>query len=88
MTNPFRCWWAARRLDRYLDADPSAELGSTEAARLERHLDTCRRCSAALAGRRALRALLRAVDGGHPADPAALARLDAVASRLRAGRSA
>lgn len=78
------CWWAARRLDRYVDADPSARLGSAEAARVERHAATCRRCSTDLAARREVREVLQRYDSRRFTDVAALERLDAMVSRLRA----
>ncbi len=43
------CRWAARRLDRYLDADPSAPLEPWEVQRIESHVATCDRCSRVLA---------------------------------------
>ncbi len=79
------CWWAARRLDRYIDGDPSARLSSVEAARLERHASTCRRCARDLAERRRVRDDLRGLGRRRPVDVAALERLDAVAAGLRSG---
>ena len=77
------CWWAARRLDRYLDADPSGPLSPTEVARVERHAAACRRCAAELAGRREVREVLREHGRRRVVDPAALHRLDALAVSLR-----
>lgn len=79
------CWWAARRLDRYLDADPSAPLDPADAARVEQHAATCRRCARDLAVRRRLREDLRAYDRHRPVDAAALERLGGVAVALRTG---
>ena len=79
------CWWAARRLDRFVDADPSARLSSTEVSRIEQHAATCRRCARDLAERRAVREALHDLDSRRLTDGAALERLDAVAARLRAG---
>ncbi len=39
------CRWSARRIQRYLDADPSALLTAGEVARLESHLAECERCT-------------------------------------------
>ena len=41
------CHWSGRRLQRYLDADPSALLEPAEVARLEAHLAVCAKCAAA-----------------------------------------
>ncbi|MCZ4077716.1 zf-HC2 domain-containing protein [Rhodococcus sp. H36-A4] len=41
------CHWSARRLQRYLDADPSGRLDPTEVRRIEAHLAVCARCRAA-----------------------------------------
>ncbi|ORI24323.1 zf-HC2 domain-containing protein [Rhodococcus sp. 1168] len=41
------CHWSARRLQRYLDADPAAHLDPSEVRRLEAHLAVCARCRAA-----------------------------------------
>lgn len=43
------CHWSARRIQRYLDADPAALLGPDEIRRLEAHLAECDRCAAAVA---------------------------------------
>ena len=77
------CWWAARRLDRYIDADPSAQLSTAEVQRLQRHAATCRRCAAELAERQRVHASLRRFGTRDLTEPAALERLDAVAAQLR-----
>lgn len=38
------CRWAARRLQRYLDRDPSGSLPDADLRRLEAHLAACERC--------------------------------------------
>lgn len=54
------CRWSARRIQRYLDADPSALLSPGEVTRLEAHLAVCEKCSQTTAEHRALhRALSR-----------------------------
>ncbi len=85
MSSMLTCWWATRRLDRYIDADPSATLPPFEAARLSRHVATCRRCATSLAERRALKAELRNFDARRGVDPAAQARIDETVDRLRSG---
>ncbi len=77
------CWWAARRLDRYLDADPAAVLSDSDVRRLERHASTCRRCAADLAERREVREKLRRHRDRSAPDVSALRRLDALADHLR-----
>nr|WP_314144969.1 zf-HC2 domain-containing protein [uncultured Rhodococcus sp.] len=41
------CHWSARRIQRYLDADPAAPLEPEEIRRLEAHLAVCEKCRAA-----------------------------------------
>ena len=55
------CHFTARRLQRYLDADPAAPLTEAEIGRLEAHLAECERCAGAFADFRALRGALRGV---------------------------
>ncbi len=43
-TRLWTCYWARRRLQRYLDADPAAPLSAAEIARVEAHLAICARC--------------------------------------------
>ncbi len=81
------CWWAARRLDRYIDADPSAMLDAAEAQRLERHAATCRRCAADLAERQRVQESLRGFGARRLTEPASLERLDAIAAELRSSGS-
>lgn len=58
------CHFTARRLQRYLDADPAAPLTEAEIHRLEAHLAECDRCAGAFADFRALRGALQTV-GRH-----------------------
>lgn len=76
------CRWSARRIQRYLDADPAAPLPTDELRRLEEHLATCEKCSAAAEEYRGLsRALARWSQRSMP-EPSAVARLHAVAESL------
>ena len=69
------CHFTAKRLQRYLDADPSAPLEPAEIQRLEAHLVECDRCAAAVADFRSMRwAMLRLSRLVGP-DPAAVQRL-------------
>ncbi len=70
------CHWAARRIQRYLDADPSAPLTPDSVARLEAHLTTCEKCSGLLAENRALQRSFSHWSGGA-VDQGAVDRLHA-----------
>ncbi len=77
-----RCHWSARRIQRYLDADPSAPLTPAETRKLVAHLDTCTRCTAAADEYRGLRRTLMRLSQRHPTDAAAVRRLRRVSERL------
>lgn len=70
-----RCRWAARRIQRYLDADPSAPLSAREIARLEAHLEVCAVCSSLTAQHRTLHRALSLLPGASAPEPDALERL-------------
>ena len=75
------CHWSARRIQRYLDHDPSAVLAPGEVRRLEEHLAICEKCTQVAAEHQMLnRALARW--SGQPPDPEPLARLHAALDRL------
>lgn len=76
------CHWSARRIQRYLDADPSAPLEPDEVRRLEQHLATCQRCSAEAQEHRGMRRALALWSQRRGPDPAAVARLRLAAERL------
>ncbi len=76
------CHFTAKRLQRYLDADPAAPLEPAEARRLEAHLAECDRCSSAAADFRSMRwAMLRLSRLVGP-DPAAVQRLHRAVDQL------
>ncbi len=77
------CWWSARRLDRYLDADPAAPLAPEEVRRLEHHVSVCSRCRQSLANRRRVRAALDRLGERRTPDAGAVRRLEQFATRLR-----
>lgn len=82
LTTMWTCHWARRRIQRYLDADPSARLTASEIRRLETHLATCARCSALTEEYRGLGRVLAIWSADHGPDPAAVARLRASAEQL------
>lgn len=76
------CHWSARRIQRYLDHDPSALLAPGEVRRLEEHLAICEKCTQVAAEHQALNRALSRLSGQQPPDPEALARLHAAMDRL------
>ncbi len=76
------CHWSARRIQRYLDADPSAPLSAQEIRRLESHLAICARCSAAVAEHRGLRRALARWASRRGPDPLLADRMRQAAERL------
>lgn len=72
------CHYSASRLDRYLDADPAAQLRQEERGRLAAHLAVCERCSREADRHRLLRASLRRLGEHRRPDTAAVARLEAL----------
>jgi len=82
------CHWSARRIQRYLDADPSAPLTPGEVRRLEEHVATCERCQEVLREHRMLhRALSVWSRRRSVVDPAAVDRLRLVLDELADGPS-
>ena len=81
------CHWTARRLQRYLDADPSAPLSAGEVARLEEHLAACERCAEVLSQHRTLARALGGWGRRTPVQPASVERMRSVLDDLvREGR--
>lgn len=76
------CHWSARRIQRYLDADPSASLEPAEVHRLEQHLMTCEKCSAAAEEYRGVRRALSRWSQRRLADPAMTARVRLAVERM------
>ncbi len=71
------CHWSARRIQRYLDADPAAPLTPGEISRLEVHLATCERCTRLASEHRALHRALSLWSGGTSVDRASVGRVRA-----------
>ncbi|NYF99226.1 zf-HC2 domain-containing protein [Janibacter cremeus] len=69
------CHWSARRIQRYLDADPAAPLTPGEISRLEGHLATCARCTRVVAEHRTLHRALSLWSGGMDVDPGSVQRI-------------
>lgn len=76
------CRWAARRIQRYLDADPAALLEPAEIARLEAHMADCARCTGRATEYRVLAKSLRSWSDSHPPDAGIVARLHETAQRI------
>lgn len=79
------CRWAAKWIQRYLDADPSALLSAREVRRLESHLSTCERCAADAEGYRMLRRTLSGWTDVRTPAPEMVARVRLNAQRAIAG---
>ncbi len=90
MSGAFRqmltCHWSARRIQRYLDADPSAPLTPGEVARLEEHVATCEKCGEVLRQHRTLHRALSLWSGRRPVDPDAVGRMQSLLDDLTDGR--
>lgn len=80
------CRWSARRIQRYLDADPAAPLTPGEVARLEAHVAHCERCTEVLQQHRALHRGLASWSRRRPVDPAAVERVRHFLDELTEGR--
>ena len=76
------CHWSARRIQRYLDADPSAPLDPAEVRRLEAHLAQCDKCTALANDYRRLDRALARWSGQRLPDRAAVERMHAVVDQL------
>ncbi len=76
------CRWAARRIQRYLDSDPSALLDPAEVQRLAEHLAACGHCSGRVEQYRALSHALHERSVQHRPPPDLVARLHEHAERL------
>ena len=80
------CHWSARRIQRYLDADPSARLDPAEVRRLEAHLAQCDKCATLVSDYRHLNRALARWSGQRLPDRAAVERMHAVVGRLVEGQ--
>ncbi len=76
------CRWSARRIQRYLDADPTAHLSPDEVARIEAHLAICEKCTQVAAEHRALHVALSRLWGDDGTDSGSAVRLRAFLADL------
>lgn len=81
------CHFTARRLNRYLDADPAAPLTRAEVQRLEAHLAECERCTGAVADLRAVRGALKGLAQRVGPKPEAVARIGSLVDDLADGQT-
>lgn len=79
------CRWSARRIQRYIDADPAAPLTAGEVRRLTAHLDVCERCTTNVRENRRVKASLARLSGRRAPDPVRVARVRLQAQRLSQG---
>ncbi len=70
------CRWTARRLQRYLDADPSAALTPDEVTRLVAHVQGCTRCARVIGEYRMLGTAFARWSSQRMSDPDAVERLN------------
>ena len=85
MRRMITCRWSARRIQRYLDADPAAPLTPLtpgEVSRLESHLATCEKCTQVAQEHRTLRWALSHWPSQPMPDPAAVLRLRGFVDQL------
>ena len=76
------CRWSARRIQRYLDADPSAPLTPGEITRLEGHLAVCERCVRVVDEHRVLHRALSRWPGAPTPDPESVDRVRTFLTQL------
>jgi anti-sigma factor RsiW len=79
------CHWSARRIQRYLDADPAAPLTPGEIARLEAHLAECERCTQVMEEHRMLHRALSLWPGARTADEQSVEKLRSFLGELTDG---
>ncbi len=79
------CRWSARRIQRYIDADPAGQLSARELHRLEAHLAVCERCTAAVDESRGIKSALARLADRRTPEPERVARLRVQAHRLAQG---
>jgi anti-sigma factor RsiW len=82
MRRMLTCHWSARRIQRYLDADPGVRLSAQDARRLEAHLAICEKCTELAQEHRRLRTALSRWSARRMPNPEAVARMHAVVDRI------
>lgn len=76
------CRWTRRRIQQYLDVDPSGPLTPAELARLEAHLEECDRCTQLTQEFRVMRGAFGRWAASSPPDPQAVHRLRVLVGTL------
>ena len=79
------CHWTAKRIQRYLDADPSAPLTAEEVARLEAHLAECAKCTRLTEEHRVLHRALARWPGAAVPDEQSVERVRSFLDELTDG---
>ncbi|CAN5271202.1 hypothetical protein BH11ACT7_BH11ACT7_05300 [soil metagenome] len=79
------CHWSARRIQRYLDADPAALLSPDEIKRLEAHLAQCDKCRTVAAEYRQIDSALSRWAARRMPDPHSVSHMHDVVDRLVRG---
>lgn len=79
------CHWSARRIQRYLDADPSAPLDPADIRRLEAHLAVCEKCRGAEQELRQINAALSRWTVRTMPDPNSVEHVQEFLDRLTGG---
>ncbi len=79
------CHWSARRIQRYLDADPGALLDPSQIRRLEAHLAECDKCRAAATQYRQIDSALSRWAARRMPAPDSVSRMHDVVDRLVRG---
>ena len=82
LSTMWTCHWAGRHIQRYLDTDPDAALTAQDVHRLEFHLATCARCSAAAEDYRGIRRALATWSQRRTPDPVVVSRVRDTARHL------
>ena len=75
MVSAMRCRWTGRRLQRYIDMDPAAELSEGEIARVRAHLAECERCTSSVADYTKMKSALHWLGDLKTPDEGSLSRL-------------
>jgi anti-sigma factor RsiW len=81
-----RCKRTTRRLQRYLDMDPVANLSETDIAKVRSHIAECERCCKSVADHKKIRTTLRLLGESHALDELSISRLKAALDQIDPGQ--